>query len=254
MTVIKAAAVQLSPVLYSREGTVDKVCRQIIALGRQGVQFATFPETVVPYYPYFSFVQPPYKMGAEHHRLLEQAVDRTVGRHRWPSARPAGRRGWWCPSASTSATAARSITRSCCSMPTARLIQHRRKISPTYHERMVWGQGDGSGLRAVDSAVGRIGSAGVLGALQPAGPLRPDGRRRADPLGDVSRLVRGRPVLRADAGQHPPARPGVRLLRRQRHRLAGRRSAGPDHEGHRLRRSARSRAAASPRSSPRKAN
>jgi len=74
MTVIKAAAVQLSPVLYSREGTVDKVCRQILALGREGVQFATFPETVVPYYPYFSFVQPPSRMGAEHHRLLEQAV------------------------------------------------------------------------------------------------------------------------------------------------------------------------------------
>ena len=28
MTVIKAAAVQLSPVLYSREGTVDKVYAQ----------------------------------------------------------------------------------------------------------------------------------------------------------------------------------------------------------------------------------
>jgi aliphatic nitrilase len=37
------------------------------------------------------------------------------------------------------------------------LIQRRRKISPTYHERIVWGQGDGSGLRAVDSAVGRVG-------------------------------------------------------------------------------------------------
>jgi aliphatic nitrilase len=37
------------------------------------------------------------------------------------------------------------------------LIQRRRKISPTYHERMVWGQGDGSGLRAIDSMVGRIG-------------------------------------------------------------------------------------------------
>ena len=36
-------------------------------------------------------------------------------------------------------------------------IQRRRKISPTYHERIVWGQGDGSGLRAVDSTVGRIG-------------------------------------------------------------------------------------------------
>jgi aliphatic nitrilase len=37
------------------------------------------------------------------------------------------------------------------------LIQRRRKISPTFHERMVWGQGDGSGLRAVDSKVARIG-------------------------------------------------------------------------------------------------
>ena len=37
------------------------------------------------------------------------------------------------------------------------LIQRRRKISPTHHERMIWGQGDGSGLKAVDSAVGRVG-------------------------------------------------------------------------------------------------
>src|SRR3712207_7145302 len=30
------------------------------------------------------------------------------------------------------------------------LIQRRRKITPTYHERMIWGQGGGSGLRAVE--------------------------------------------------------------------------------------------------------
>jgi nitrilase len=41
MKVIKAAAVQLSPVLYSREGTVDKVVRKIHELGQQGVQFGT---------------------------------------------------------------------------------------------------------------------------------------------------------------------------------------------------------------------
>ncbi|MGY4471882.1 putative amidohydrolase [Bradyrhizobium sp. LB9.1b] len=51
MSVVKAAAVQISPVLYSREGTVGKVVKKIIELGRQGVQFATFPETVIPYYP-----------------------------------------------------------------------------------------------------------------------------------------------------------------------------------------------------------
>ncbi len=157
MTVIKAAAVQLSPVLYSREGTVDKVCRQILALGRQGVQFATFPETVVPYYPYFSFVQPPFKMGAEHHRLLEQAV--TV-----PSAATQAI-GEACKQAGTVVSIGVN-ERDGGTLYNAQLLfdadggllQHRRKISPTYHERMVWGQGDGSGLRAVDSAVGRIGS------------------------------------------------------------------------------------------------
>ena len=79
MPVVKAAAVQLSPVLYSREGTVGKVVKKILELGRQGVQFATFPETVVPYYPYFSFVQAPYEMGAEHYKLLDQAVTVRIG-------------------------------------------------------------------------------------------------------------------------------------------------------------------------------
>ena len=36
MKSVKAAAVQLSPVLYSREGTVEKVVRKIHELGRQG--------------------------------------------------------------------------------------------------------------------------------------------------------------------------------------------------------------------------
>jgi nitrilase len=90
MKVVKAAAVQLNPVLYSREGTVDKVVRKIHELGQQGVQFATFPETVVPYYPHFSFLQPAYQIvgGREHLELLDQAVTvpseatHAVGHHR----------------------------------------------------------------------------------------------------------------------------------------------------------------------------
>ena len=76
MQIVKAAAVQLSPVLYSREGTVEKVVRKLHELHERGVQFATFPETVVPYYPYFSFVQTPLQniAGPEHRKLLDQAV------------------------------------------------------------------------------------------------------------------------------------------------------------------------------------
>ncbi len=50
--------------------------RKIHELGDQGVQFATFPETVVPYYPYFSCMLPAFdpRMAKEHLRLLEEAV------------------------------------------------------------------------------------------------------------------------------------------------------------------------------------
>ena len=37
------------------------------------------------------------------------------------------------------------------------LVNHRRKLIPTYTERMVWGQGDGHNLTAVDTSVGRVG-------------------------------------------------------------------------------------------------
>jgi predicted amidohydrolase len=74
MSVVKVAAVQLSPVLYIREGTVAKIVAKIGELARQGVQFAVFPETVVPNYPYFSFVQRLFEMAAEHLKHMEQSV------------------------------------------------------------------------------------------------------------------------------------------------------------------------------------
>ena len=156
MTVIKAAAVQLSPILYSREGTVDKVIQTILDLGSKGVQFATFPETVVPYYPYFSFIQRPYESGAERHRLLEQSV--TVPSATTDAIGEACRQAGMVVSIGVNERDGGTIYNTQLLFDAdGTLIQHRRKIAPTYHERMVWGQGDGSGLRAVDSAVGRIG-------------------------------------------------------------------------------------------------
>jgi aliphatic nitrilase len=154
---VRAAAVQMAPSLSSRAATTEKVCAAIEAAAREGAELVVFPETVVPYYPYFSFIQPPATMGREHLRLYEEAV--TV------------------PGPTTVAVAATARAtgtvvvlgvneRDHGTIYNAQLIfdgerglvLHRRKITPTYHERMVWGQGDGAGLRAVDTHVGRVGA------------------------------------------------------------------------------------------------
>jgi nitrilase len=154
--IVKAAAVQISPVLYSRQGTVEKVVRKIRELGRLGVRFATFPETVIPYYPYFSFVQPPFAMAKEHLRLLEESV--TVPSAETRAIGEAAREAKMVVSIGVNERDSGTIYNTQLLFDAdGTLIQHRRKITPTYHERMIWGQGDGSGLHAVDSFVGRIG-------------------------------------------------------------------------------------------------
>src|SRR5262245_28527096 len=42
--------------------------------------------------------------------------------------------------------------------PDGSLLNHHRKLVPTYTERMVWGPGDGAGLRAVDTPAGKVGA------------------------------------------------------------------------------------------------
>ena len=140
MKVVKAAAVQMSPVLYDRNGTVDKVVHKIHELGQQAVQFATFPETVVPYYPYFSFLQPAYHIvaGREHLKLLDQAV--TVPSPATHAIGDACKAAGVVVSIGVNERDGETLYNTQLLFDAdGRLIQRRRKISPTYHERMVWG-------------------------------------------------------------------------------------------------------------------
>ena len=152
----KAAAVQIAPDL-SGSGTVDRVCAAVEKAAAQGVELAVFPETLIPYYPYFSFVVPPVLTGKEHLRLYEQSIEIPGP----VTARLA-----------QSAEAARMVlvvgvnerdggtlyNTQLVFDSDGSLVLRRRKITPSYHERMIWGQGDGSGFRTVNTAVGRVGA------------------------------------------------------------------------------------------------
>ncbi|MGO4194870.1 Nit6803 family nitrilase [Rhizobium sp. YAF28] len=156
-TTVRAAAAQIAPDLTSPEKTLARVLETIAEAATKGAEIIVFPETFVPWYPYFSFVLPPVLSGREHLRLYEEAV--TV------------------PSAATDAVAAAAREHGIVVAlginerdhgslyntqllfdADGRLILKRRKITPTYHERMIWGQGDASGLTVVDSSIGRLGA------------------------------------------------------------------------------------------------
>jgi nitrilase len=154
---VRVAAVQIAPDLDSATGTLDRVLAAIAEAAEKGARLVVFPETFVPWYPYFSFVHPPVLTGGEHIRLYENAV--VVPGPVTEAVSTAARRH--------SIVVALGVNeRDHGSLYNAQLIfdadgtlvLKRRKITPTFHERMIWGQGDGSGLRVVDTAVGRVGA------------------------------------------------------------------------------------------------
>ncbi len=153
---VRAAAVQLAPVLGSRAGTTEKVCAAIRTAAAEGAELVVFPETVVPYYPYFSFVQAPVAMGKEHLRLYEEAV--VVPGPTTEAVAETAREAGVVVALGVNERDQGSLYNAQLIFDGDRLVLHRRKITPTFHERMVWGQGDGAGLRAVDTRVGRIGA------------------------------------------------------------------------------------------------
>ncbi|MDR4306359.1 Nit6803 family nitriliase [Chelatococcus sambhunathii] len=155
--IVRAAAVQIAPDLDDGAKTLERVLNALNEATDKGAEFVVFPETFVPWYPYFSFVAPPVLTGAEHLRLYEHAVV-VPGPVTEAVASVARRRG---------VVVVLGVNeRDHGSLYNAQLIfdadgslkLKRRKITPTYHERMIWGQGDGSGLKAVDTAVGRVGA------------------------------------------------------------------------------------------------
>ena len=154
---VRVAAAQIAPDLESADGTLARVLETMRTAARRGVELIVFPETFVPYYPYFSFVLPPVQQGALHLLLMERAP--TVPGPLTDAVSAAARELGLVTVLGVNERDHGSLYNTQLVFDAdGRLVLKRRKITPTYHERMVWGQGDGSGLVAVDTKVGRVGA------------------------------------------------------------------------------------------------
>jgi len=155
--VFKVAAIQLSPVLFDRDGTTEKVIKAIEKCGQEGIRLAVFPETFIPNYPYFAWVQPPAVIAELHGKLYEQAVD--IPGPVTDAVGSAVKKSGTVVVIGVNERDEGSLYNTQIIFDSdGSLLGKRRKIMPTFHERMIWGWGDGSGLRVFETTVGRIGA------------------------------------------------------------------------------------------------
>ena len=162
----RAAAIQAAPVFLDLEASIDKAIRLIAEAAGQGAKLIAFPETWLPGYPWFIWLDSPawgmqfiqryhdnsLVYGSEQaDRLAQAARDHDISVSMGLSEKHGGSlyMGQWLIGAD------------------GETIAQRRKLKPTHVERTVFGEGDGSDLSVHDTPLGRVGALCCWEHLQP---------------------------------------------------------------------------------------
>ncbi len=159
----KIAAVQASSVFLDHDACVDKACRLIGEAAAGGARLVVFPEAFIPGYPVWSWFIPPVNT----HPLREVYAELHANSVSIPGPATA-RIGEAAATHGVTVAVAVNERNSEASDSTlyntllfigsdGSILGKHRKLVPTAAERMVWGRGDGSGLKVYETDIGRLG-------------------------------------------------------------------------------------------------
>src|SRR2546429_5680680 len=161
---VRVACVQAEPAILDREATLDRLEQLAAEAAGNGAELVVFPETFVPVYPSSRWA----KAFAGWQNDGAKQVFAQIAQNWIAGGSPAERRigaaaqelGVWLVTGVNEVEPERpgTIYNSLLyHSPAGELVLHHRKLVPTNHERLVWGQGDGRGLHAVETGFGRVG-------------------------------------------------------------------------------------------------
>jgi nitrilase len=161
---VTVACVQAEPAILDRAATLDRLEGLAAEAAGNGAELVVFPETFVPVYPTSRWAKAFAGWQVEGAKatfaLLAQnsiAVGSPEEERLGACARELG---IWLVTGVNEVDAQRpgTIYNSLLyHSPDGELALHHRKLVPTNHERLIWGQGDGRGLHAVETGFGRVG-------------------------------------------------------------------------------------------------
>jgi len=162
---MRVAAAQARPVWFDRAATTAKVVDLIGRAAAQGVELLAFPETFLSGYPLW--IRGGTGIGFEaaaqrqaYAAYLESAVDARGAEVREVCAAAADHGVFVYLGASERVATSGHGTVYCSLIaihPRRGVVGVHRKLVPTHQERMVWGYGDGAGLRVHDAGGLRVG-------------------------------------------------------------------------------------------------
>jgi len=163
---VRLAAVQAAPVYLDAAGSVDKAIGLIAEAAANGAHLLAFPEVWIAGYPWWTWLGSPAWGGQFLPRLHASAL-----------TLDSPEMGRLCDAAATHGihVAMGFNERSGGSLYIAqvlidadgKIVMHRRKLKPTHVERTIYGEGDGSDLQVVETAIGRIGALCCAEHIQP---------------------------------------------------------------------------------------
>ena len=161
---VRVACVQAEPVVFDREATLEKLAALTADAAGAGAELVVFPETFVSVYPSSSWARAlagwnDPRAKAAFALLVESAVE-VPGPASDRLGAVAREHGVWLVTGANVVDPSRNGTvynGLLYHAPDGSLALEHRKLVPTNHERLVWGQGDGGGLRALETTLGRIG-------------------------------------------------------------------------------------------------
>jgi nitrilase len=158
---VTVACVQAEAAILDLEGTLDKVASLAAEAASAGAALAVFPETFIPAYPSNRWAR--YLAGegdgaarSAFARLVHESVE-VPGPAADRLAQIARETGLWLAVGVNERDRGTLYNALLVYSPRGELALRRRKLVPTNHERLVWGQGSGNGLVTIPTDVGRLG-------------------------------------------------------------------------------------------------
>jgi aliphatic nitrilase len=155
----KVAAAHVAPVFLDTERSVEKACSVIEEAAGHGARLIAFPEAFLPGFPVWAALEAPIRTHELFKRLAASAV-LIDGPELARIRQTARRKGVFVSIGFTEGT---TTSVGCLWNSNAligadgTLLNHHRKLVPTWYEKLIWANGDGSGLRVCGTELGRIG-------------------------------------------------------------------------------------------------